>query len=67
MAVAGQITITLADDGKLNVQCGGSAVPNKYAAVGLLEMAKTAVLAQQQQPTSPLLIPRGVPLTNGKG
>lgn len=66
MAVAGQITITLADDGKLNVQCGGSAIPNKYAAVGLLEMAKAAVLAQQQ-PTSPLLIPRGVPLTNGKG
>ena len=64
-----EILITLADDGKISVQCSGEAGTNKVTMLGLLELAKATMLAQQQAPpVNPgLLLARGSLPNNGMG
>lgn len=69
MPPSGQVIITLGADGRINVQCAGPACASQLAVVGLLELAKGAVLQQPAAPASPLILPRGglPPVANGKG
>lgn len=58
-----QLTITLTADGQ--IQVGGS-VPDKVTALGLLEMAKAAVLGLAQQAPA-IVAATVVPRFNGRG
>ena len=58
------ITILIARDanGALQLRCqqAGDAQPNKYDLLGMLEMAKHALLNQHEE-ASPLVLARGMP------
>lgn len=65
MKLAAQITLTLTEDGQINVKAVGPSSDNKVVLLGLLEVAKVGFLnPPQEAPASPLLVARGS-LPNG--
>jgi len=62
------LTITLTEDGQMQFGATGPVAGSKPMLVGLLEMAKAALLAPQPQgpAPSPLLVARGALPVNGR-
>lgn len=61
---AAQVTISLLDDGQLQLKAAGPAAGNKLLLIGMLETAKTSLLAPQEpRPATPpiLLAQRALP------
>ena len=67
MALAAKITVTLDDDGKINLTATGPAADNHVLLLGLLEFGKAALLNQQPEPAGPgLVLPMGPLPRNGR-
>ena len=60
-----QVTVSIEEDGRVNIKAGGPDAGNKVVLLGLLEIGK-ALLNQQEAkpPGAPLLLARGA-LPNG--
>lgn len=65
-----KITITLSDEGGLNVTTAGAQGENILALLGMIEMGKNLLLANHQKPaspaTSPILLAKGALPVNGR-
>lgn len=62
------VTIVLNEDGSIGVKADGPASDNKATLVGLLELAKAAIVqagARPKPPTPPLLVAQGALPRNG--
>lgn len=60
------IVLTLTDDGQVGIKADGPGSANKIAMLGLLELAKNAVMNQTQQQSPPSILPGALLPRNGR-